>query len=82
MGLEGLKQANKVVGAKQVKKALEKDRVKMVYFAQDADRHVTDPLREICTQKGIPVETAETMKKLGEACRIDVGAATVAILKD
>lgn len=82
MGLEGLKQANKVVGAKQVKKALEKDRVKMVYFAQDADRHVIDPLREICTQKGIPVETAETMKELGEACRIDVGAATVAILKD
>lgn len=78
---EALKSAKKVVGAKQTAKAVEKDRVAMVYLASDADERVLRPIREVCSQKGVKVETVPTMAELGRACGIDVGAAAIALLK-
>ena len=55
----------KVVGVKQSRKAI---------------REVTDPIAASCAQAGIPVETGYTLTQLGQACRISVGAAVVALL--
>lgn len=80
--LRALREAErKVVGVKQTKKALQEQRVVTVYVASDADPAVTEPVLNACEQHGTEVVTVDHMADLGEACRIDVGAAAAAVLK-
>lgn len=81
MSLETLKNAKKVVGVKQVTKAVEKDLVQTVYIAQDAEERFVETLRTLCERKNVVVEMALTMRELGSSCGIEVGAAAVAVLK-
>lgn len=71
----------KVVGTKQVKRVLAEDQVKQVYIAQDAEKTVVNQIIQICKEQQIQIVYIESMKKLGEACNIDVNAATAALLK-
>ena len=75
-----INQGKIVVGAKQLRKALIAGRAQRVYLASNADPAITDPVAESCAQAGIPVEDSHTMAQLGQACRITVGAAVVAVL--
>ena len=61
-------------------KALEKDKVSVVFIAQDAEEHVTAGLKELCRNKNVEMVMVNSMKELGEACGIQVGAASAAIL--
>ena len=70
----------KVVGVKQSRKAIREGRARRVYLACDADPAVTDPIAASCIQAGIPVVADYTLTQLGQACRITVGAAVVAVL--
>ncbi len=79
--LERLKNADIVIGAKQVKKALTHDRAECVFLAADADDRILQPLRELCKEKEIEIKAGFTKKELGEACSIEVGAAAAAIIK-
>lgn len=81
MTLEELKNVKRAVGIKQVTKSLEKDRASLVFLAADADDRVVVPLRELCRDKGVAIEMAASMKELGKACQIEVGAAAVAVLR-
>ena len=78
--LTELASQEKVIGVKQSRKAIREGRAKRVYLACDADPAITDPVAESCAEAGIPVETGHTMEQLGQACRITVGAAVVAVL--
>ncbi|NLY77629.1 MAG: 50S ribosomal protein L7ae-like protein [Tissierellia bacterium] len=73
--------SKRVVGTKQVKRALKNDKVEKVYVARDAEKRVVEEIIEICKNKGIEVVYVETMKKLGQQCNIDVRAASAALLK-
>lgn len=79
--LEKLKSENKVVGVKQLRKALEEDRVAYAFLAEDADPGITEPLMRLCRQAGTECRWVSTMVELGSACSIDVGAAAAGILK-
>ena len=68
----------KVVGAKQVRRALEKGVVAKLYIAQDADPALLQPLVQKSVNLGVSVEQIASMKLLGEACGIAVGAAVAA----
>ena len=57
--LEELNYAARIVGVKQLRRALADGRVRKVFLADDADPALTDPIREACTLAGIPVETAK-----------------------
>lgn len=81
MTLERLKKAERVIGIKQVTKAINKDQALCVFIGTDADGRVIDPIRSLCDEKTISVEAAYTMEELGKACSIEVGAAAVAILR-
>lgn len=76
-----LKTQEKVVGAKQTRRAIEVDAARTVFLAEDASARVTEPLMALCAQRGIPVTAVPTMKQLGEACGISVGSAVAALLK-
>lgn len=76
--LTKLANSPKVVGAKQVKRALEAGRALTVFLASDADPRVTEPIAALCGEKGIEAVTAPSMKELGRACGISVGSAVAA----
>ncbi|GAA0503447.1 50S ribosomal protein L7ae-like protein [Salinibacillus aidingensis] len=70
-----------VIGTKQTMKALKSDQVSEVFVAEDAERKVTDRVVRLAEDLKTPVVYVDSMKQLGKACGIDVGAATVAIKK-
>lgn len=76
-----LKSDNKVVGAKQVKRALNTSDVELVYIAKDAEDRVTDEIIEFCNEKQIPVVQIESMRILGDACGININAAVAALIR-
>ena len=76
--LSELEHADKVVGVKQVRRALANGRVKRLYLARDADPQLTEPLERQGREQGVEVCWTESMKALGRACGIAVGSAVAA----
>lgn len=77
--MEELKNARHVVGVKQVRRTLTAREAKRLFVARDADPSLTGPLAELAREQGLSVEEVPTMKALGQACGIAVGAACAAI---
>lgn len=75
-----LENAAKVVGVKQVRRALSDGRAKRLYLAKDADPQLVQPLERQAAEQGVEVVWADTMRALGRACGIAVGAAVAADL--
>ena len=67
-----------VVGAKQLRKALEKGTARYVYLAKNADPSITEPIEEKCRALNVPCGWVTSMAELGSACGIEVGAAAAA----
>ncbi|MBD1382769.1 50S ribosomal protein L7ae-like protein [Metabacillus arenae] len=81
MSYEKVSQAPRIiVGTKQTVKALKTEQVKEIVVAEDADPSVTAQVMNLAAEYEIPLTKVPSMKKLGKACGIEVGAATVAIL--
>ena len=80
--MEALAGKEKVVGLKQVRRAVAAGKVRKVFLACDADPRLTEPVEELCQAAGISVVTDYTMAQLGKACRITVGASVVAVLAE
>jgi large subunit ribosomal protein L7A len=78
--LSRLKTGEKLVGVNQARKAVIKGTAKAVFIAEDAERRIVLPIRELCESSNIEVIPVSTMKKLGEACGIEVGAAVAVLL--
>ena len=79
--LDVLSKARKVIGVKQTKRALENGEAVQVFFARDAEARLTAPVRALCEASGVPLLEVESMRALGQACGIAVGAAVAAILR-
>ena len=71
--------SNKVVGAKQVLKAVEAGEAVRVFIASDADVFVTRRVYDACREKGVQVTEVPSMRELGEACGVQVKAAAAAV---
>ena len=70
--------SKRVVGVKQTRRALSGGRAKAVFLARDADPALTEPLAAQAEEQGVPVRWTDSMKALGKACGISVGAAVAA----
>ncbi len=70
-----------VVGAKQIRKALHSGTAHRVYLAQNADPAITEPLAALCRQNGVSYGWVRSMKDLGNAAGIEVGAAAAAAVQ-
>lgn len=80
MSYEKVLQASKIiVGTKQTVKAVQTGIATEVVIASDADPVMVTKIVSTAIQLNIPVTRVESMKKLGKACGIEVGAAAVAI---
>ncbi len=75
-----LEHSSKVVGVKQVRRALANGTAQRLYLARDADPHLTQALEEQAGHQGVETVWADSMRELGRACGIAVGAAAAAEL--
>ena len=80
MVLSQLENSRKVVGAKQTKRALKDGKAARVFLARNADPALTEPIETLSRERSVEVEWIDTMKQLGQACGIAVGAAVAALL--
>ena len=76
--LAALREKKTVVGAKQLKKALEKGTAQQVFLAENADPALTEPIADLCRLHQVNCAWVPSMQDLGLACGIDVGAAAAA----
>ena len=79
--LPDLRKMQVVVGAKQLRKAMNSGRAQQVFLAENADPAITEPLVDVCRTRKLPVTWVRSMRELGMACGIQVGAAAAAIRK-
>ncbi len=83
MSYEKVKQAKHFsVGVKQTIKAVEQGLAQEVIIAKDADNKLTSKIIQICKENNLNVYYVDSMRKLGKACGIDVGASSVALMED
>lgn len=81
MAIPGLEVgARLTVGTKQTKLAIESGNVVKVFIARDAEANLVEPIIDQCRENGIPVVTVASMRELGRACGIQVGAAAAAMV--
>lgn len=79
---EMLRQADRrVVGSKQVLRALNEDRAARVFLGRDADGFLYHRINGLCEEKRVPVTVVDSMAELGKLCQVDVKTAAAAVLK-
>ena len=69
----------RVVGTKQLLRALDAGRIARAYVARDADPFLTKRVMDRCYDLNITCQEVESMKALGQACGIDVAAAAAGV---
>ncbi len=78
--LSELKNSPKLVGVKQLRKAVGRGEIRRVFLAEDADPALTEPVERLALEQGIPITRVRSMKELGQACGIAVGASAAGLL--
>lgn len=81
MMLEELKTTPKLVGLKQSVRALEDGSAVKAFVAEDAAPDLAHKLDALCRRAGVEVVPVPSMKELGSACGIDVGASVVVLTR-
>jgi len=83
MSNEGsLQDLTMIIGTKQTTRMVELGKATEVYVAKDADPRITLKIVNLCKKMGIKVTYIDTMKQLGKACNIEVGAAMAAVVDE
>ncbi|MCZ8517253.1 ribosomal L7Ae/L30e/S12e/Gadd45 family protein [Paenibacillus filicis] len=83
MSYDKVKQAAKItIGTKQATKVVEQGKAAEVFVAKDADPRITIKMINLCKKMGVKVTYVESMKMLGKACGIEVGAAIAAVANE
>ncbi len=76
-----IKSSDKVVGTKQVIKAIMDGTLRCVIVSDDADEYMVDKVEKAAKGAGLKVYHTPSMVELGKACGIEVSALTAGIKK-
>ncbi len=79
--LSKLRNSSKVIGLKQSKRAIIDGIACLCFLARDAEQRLTTPIETLCQEHGVEIVYVDTMRLLGDACGIEVGAAVAVLLK-
>lgn len=83
MSVEGSLRGKKCsVGTKQTTRLVESGRAAEVFVARDADPRMIQKIEQLCKKMGVRITYVDSMKQLGKACGIDVGAAMAAVANE
>lgn len=72
----------RVVGTKQTLKALNNEKVALVFIADDASPFQVDPVISRAKELGVDIVYVPTMNELGIACEVEVRTATAALINN
>ena len=72
----------RVVGTKQVLRAMKAGSLSRVYVATDADTFIYQQVVRAAEEARVPCVRVATMKELGMLCGVQVSAAAAGILKE
>ena len=75
-----LASADKVIGVKQTKKAINAGIAKKVFVSLNADPAIRDEIANLCKSANVEIVEVDAMEVLGRACGISVGAACAALV--
>ena len=79
---ELLRQPDKrVVGTKQVLRAIRNGNAARVFLCKDADDFLYRQVEAACEEHRIPITVMDSMEKLGKLCLIGVKTAAAALLR-
>ncbi len=70
----------RAVGTNQTAKAIRRGHARLVFVAVDADRRVVQEVLAGARDRALEVVEVGTMREIGRACGISVGAAAAAVL--
>ena len=77
-----LRDANRrVVGTKQVLRALDDGKAARVFLGKDADSFIYHRINALCEEKRVPITVVDSMQELGRLCLVGVKTASAAVLK-
>ncbi|SEC20555.1 ribosomal L7Ae/L30e/S12e/Gadd45 family protein [Paenibacillus sp. GP183] len=83
MSYDKVKQAKNVsIGTKKATRMIELGLATEVFVAKDADPRLTIRMVNLCKKKDVQVTYVDSMKLLGKACGIEVGAAVAAVVNE
>ncbi|CAG7647469.1 Ribosome-associated protein L7Ae-like protein [Paenibacillus solanacearum] len=83
MSYDKVKQAAKItIGTKHATRTVEQGIASEVFVAKDADPRITIKMVNLCKKMGVKVTYVDSMKLLGKACGIEVGAAMAAVVNE
>ena len=71
----------RVVGTKQVLRAVEGGKAARVFLCRDADEFIYRQVEAACEANRVPVTVTDSMEKLGKLCLVGVKTASAALLK-
>ena len=81
MPLNELAVPERVVGEKEVRRAMSKGLLRKIFVAEDSDAKISAGLLEKAGDLGLEIEKVDSKLKLGRACAIDRAAAVAGLLK-
>jgi large subunit ribosomal protein L7A len=80
--IKSLKNGNVRIGTKQTIKSVEHGEAAFVFVAQDADPRILSRIVQLCSQQQVELAYVDSMRTLGKACGIGVGAAMVVTVRE
>ncbi len=72
----------KIVGTKQVIRALKAGALRRVYVASDADTFIYQQVVRAAEDAGVPCVRVPTKQELGAACKVEVSTAAAGLLRE
>ena len=75
------KREKRVVGVRQVLRAIRDGSAETAFLAMDADAHLRSQIEEAAKEHSVPLQMISTMEELSQLCRVDVPSAAAAAVK-
>ena len=75
------KRAMRVVGARQVLRAIREGRAEEVFLALDADASIRTQVEQAAKSAKVPVRMVSAMEELAALCRVDVPSAAACVCR-
>ena len=76
------KRAMRVVGVRQVLRAIKQERAEMIFLAMDAGPQIRGAVEQAAREGNVPLQMVSTMEELAALCRVDVPSAAAAVYRN
>ena len=76
------KRAMRVVGVRQVLRAVKEGRAEEAFLAMDADSRLRAQIELAARENSVPLHMISTMEELAALCQVDVPSAAACVLRN